>query len=251
MMNSEYIYTRKEFANQLGISRECLRMRMRRGRLSSVYYIRGEDGRFLFKKWEGEVRPKRKINRGNHDNAVKKGRYPNKAMEEHNRMKKFLAAKKQLSKKELAMVPALLEKIKNANLKNHVVYFITYYDPLIKEEDRLVKIGKTKERTVIGRFSSIQSSCPLELTLITYCKSKTEEFFHEKFREHWVRGEWFKYTPVVDYLKNEYQEEYCLPEELLNTMKINVDSQWLDYVSEYSDQELCNLWFKLKTDKIN
>ena len=252
MMNSEYIYTRKEFANQLGISRECLRTRMRRGRYMG-WYIRGEDGKFLFKKqiWESEVKPKRKINRGAHDDAVRKGRYPNKGLEEHNRMKKFLAARKQLSKKELAMVPAILEQIKNANLKNHVVYFISYFDPLMKDKDRLIKIGKTKERTVTGRFSSIQSSSPLELTLITYCKSKTEEFFHEKFREHWVRGEWFKYTPVIDYLKNEYEGEYCLPEELLNTMKSNVDGQWLDYISEYSDQELCDLWFKLKTNKIN
>ena len=137
----------------------------------------------------------------------------------------------------------VVKKVLDGDIKDTYDYDIIYNG---------IKVDvKTKERTVSGRFSSIQSSSPLELTLITYSKSKTEEFFHDKFREHQVRGEWFKYTPVIDYLKNEYEGEYCLPEELLNTMKSNVDGQWLDYISEYSDQELCDLWFKLKTNKIN
>ena len=242
-MDSMFIYTRKEFAQQLGVTKECLKTRMRRGWYKNTGHCIVKDDKYFFRKWEGEIKPKKITNRGGHDDAVKKNRYPNKAMEEHNRMKRFLAVKKQLSQKELNMVPAILEQIKNNSEHDEVVYFITYYDPLIKKEDRLIKIGKTKERTVNSRFSSIQSCCPFDLTLLTYSKNKTEKFFHEKFKEHRIRGEWFKYKPVLDYLKNEHEEEYRLPDVILNTMKQSINGE---YVSKYSDEELCETWFKVK-----
>ena len=48
---------------------------------------------------------KRKINRGGHESAVKKGRYPNRAFAEHNHMKKMLALRGKMTPEELAMVP--------------------------------------------------------------------------------------------------------------------------------------------------
>lgn len=241
-----FVYTKQEFAEQLGITVECLRTRIRKKGYYSSYRIRKENGHFAYRKWEGPKKPKKSRNRGGHDDAVAKNRYPNKALEEHNNMKRYLAAKKQLSQEELDMVPNILRQIKENTLNDEVVYFITYYDPLIKKENRLIKIGKTKERTVITRYSSIQSCCPLNLTLLTYSKSKNEEFFHEKFKEHHVRGEWFKYEPVLHYLIHEHEEDYRLPDPILDTMKEKIDGE---FTSQYTDKELCETYFKLKTNE--
>jgi hypothetical protein len=48
---------------------------------------------------------KRKINRGNHENAVRKGRYPNRAFAERNHMQKMIALRGKMSPEDLAMVP--------------------------------------------------------------------------------------------------------------------------------------------------
>ena len=97
----EHLYTisRSEFAKQIGKSREAVKIAMRRGKYSDQYIYK--NGKYFFKAQEG-VRPnqeksppelikmyplKRERNRGKHDIAVKKGRYPNRAFEEHNTMK--------------------------------------------------------------------------------------------------------------------------------------------------------------------
>ena len=94
---------------------------MRRGKYKQLYIFK--NGQYYFKGREAvrenkgsipiSVYPaKRKINRGNHDNAVKKGRYPNFSFQNHNAMKKLIAARGKLSPEELALVPGIEAKAK-------------------------------------------------------------------------------------------------------------------------------------------
>jgi len=87
----EYNLTRIQFANKLGISRENLKQRMRRGKYKDYYVF--ENGSYKFRSPEG-VRenqgknpgidvPKlkrKRVRRGAHY----EGKYPNKAFEMHN-----------------------------------------------------------------------------------------------------------------------------------------------------------------------
>ena len=114
-----YTISRSEFAKQIGKSREAVKIAMRRGKYSDQYIYK--NGKYFFKAQEG-VRPnqeksppelikmyplKRERNRGKHDIAVKKGRYPNRAFEEHNTMKKMVALRGKLTPKQIAMIPKL------------------------------------------------------------------------------------------------------------------------------------------------
>ena len=116
-----YTLTRSEFAKEIGKSREAVKMDMRRGKYKQLYIFK--NGQYYFKGREAvrenkgsipiSVYPaKRKINRGNHDNAVKKGRYPNFSFQNHNAMKKLIAARGRLSPEELALVPGIEAKAK-------------------------------------------------------------------------------------------------------------------------------------------
>ena len=254
-----YKFTRTQFAKQAGISKECLRSRMRRGE-HKEFYIE-EDGKYWFREWEDTFsKPFSKKflrirNRGGHDKAVEEGRYPNKGLEKHNATRKYLAAKGKLTDKELAMIPAIEKKLKEINDNDEVVYFSTYFDPSVSDENRLIKIGKSKDRCIENRLKSVQTGCPYELTLLTYIKEEIEEFYHEKFKEHHVRGEWFKYLPVVEYLKKEYEGNYLLPEnQIENFRKIilkKIYSNDLSKVDEKfnDDSFISNMWFNLKVNK--
>ena len=250
-----YKFTRTQFAKQAGVTRECLRSRMRRGG-HKEFYIE-EDGKYWFREWEDTFsKPFSRIRlRGGHDKAVEEGRYPNKAFEERNATRKYLAAKGKLTDKELAMVPAIEKKLKEINDNDEVVYFVTYFDPSVSDENRLIKIGKSKDRCIESRLKSVQTGCPYELTLLTYIKEEIEEFYHEKFKEHHVRGEWFKYLPVIEYLKKEYEGNYMLPEnQIENFRKIILEKSYSNDLSKVDekfndDLFISNMWFNLKVNK--
>ena len=91
----DYNLSRSQFAKELGITRENLKQRMRRGQYKDHYIL--ENGRYKFTLDEavrvnkgvslGKFVPsKKKVRRGNHY----QGKYPNKAFEEHN-LRKMLA----------------------------------------------------------------------------------------------------------------------------------------------------------------
>ena len=116
MQTDQHLYTltRSEFAKEIGKSREAVKQDMRRGKYKQLYIF--VDGKYKFKTREAvrenkgtipiEVYPsnKRKINRGGHESAIKKGRYPNQAFANHNTMKKFLSAKGKLTPEQLRLV---------------------------------------------------------------------------------------------------------------------------------------------------
>ena len=70
-----------------------------------------------------------------------------------------------------------------------------------------------------------------------------------------MRGEWFKYLPVVEYLKKEYEGNYLLPEnQIENFRKIilkKIYSNDLSKVDEKfnDDSFISNMWFNLKVNK--
>ena len=128
MKTDEHLYTisRTEFAKELGVSREVIKKRMSRGNYKDHYIFK--NGKYFFKSQEAvrentglsplQVSPvKRKVNRGNHEIAVKKGNYPNNAFEQHNHMKKLLALRGRMSPEELALVPQVEQRVKEERKK--------------------------------------------------------------------------------------------------------------------------------------
>ena len=116
MQTDEHLYTltRSQFAKEIDKSREAVKKDMMRGKYKDLYIFK--NNQYYFKSREAvrenkalspvNLYPvKRKINRGGHESAVRKGRYPNRAFAERNHMKKFIALRGKLSPKELAMVP--------------------------------------------------------------------------------------------------------------------------------------------------
>lgn len=68
------------------------------------------------------------------------------------------------------------------------VYFILAADV------RRLKIGFS-ENHPSGRMMDLSVGCPVDLVLLGYRRAgrATEGLLHHKFRDLWVRGEWFKY----------------------------------------------------------
>ncbi len=123
MQTDEHLYTltRSEFAKEIGKSREAVKQDMRRGKYKELYILKNNQYYFKTRKAVRETKDtlmpisypvKRKINRGNHDKAVKEGRYTNFAFERHNHMKKMLALRGKLSPEELALVPEIERRAK-------------------------------------------------------------------------------------------------------------------------------------------
>ena len=183
----EHLYTisRSEFAKQIGKSRESVKIAMRRGKYSDQYIYK--DGKYFFKSREG-VRPnqemsppelikmyplKRERNRGKHDIAVKKGRYPNRAFEEHNTMKKMIALRGKLTPKQIAMIP---------KLEREAV-----------EEDRRQSVERAKEKKVIftqgynGIFSESRRGYPYTMVPGYYDHQKAYGVRNKgnKWKEEW------------------------------------------------------------------
>lgn len=129
LKTDDHLYTisRSEFAKQIGKSREAVKQDMRRGKYRDLYIFK--NGKYFFKSRE-EVRPnmdlypvktypvKRKRNRGGHDAAVKKGKYPNAKFAERNAMQRYLAAKGGLTAQELNRVPEIERKLREERRDN-------------------------------------------------------------------------------------------------------------------------------------
>jgi len=128
MNTDEHLYTltRSQFANEIGKSREAVKKDMQRGKYKDLYIFK--NNQYYFKSREAvrsnktlspvNLYPvKRKINRGGHNSAVKKGRYPNRAFAEHNHMKKMLALRGKMSPEELAMVPDVERMVRQERQK--------------------------------------------------------------------------------------------------------------------------------------
>ena len=128
MKTDEHLYTltRTEFAKEIGKSREAVKIGMRRGKYKDLYIFK--DGKYFFKSRDRvgakqDLSPlimypaKRKIRRGGHEAAVKKGRYPNTAFAEHNHMKKMIALRGKMTPQELAMVPTVERMVKEERQK--------------------------------------------------------------------------------------------------------------------------------------
>lgn len=129
MKTDEHLYTisRTEFAKELGKSREAVKIAMKRGKYRDLYIFK--NGRYFFKSQEGvrdlqdvplvKVYPayKKKVNRGNHEVAIKKGNYPNQAFANYNHMKKMIALRGKLTPEELALVPEVEHRVKQERKK--------------------------------------------------------------------------------------------------------------------------------------
>ena len=128
MLTDEHLYTltRSQFAKEIGKSREAVKKDMRRGKYKDLYIFK--NNQYYFKTREAvrsnkSLSPvnlypvKRKINRGGHESAVKKGRYPNRAFAEHNHMKKMIALRGKMTPEELAMVPNVERMVRQERQK--------------------------------------------------------------------------------------------------------------------------------------
>ncbi len=128
MKTDEHLYTisRTEFAKEIGKSREAVKIGMKRGKYTDLYIFK--NGKYFFKSKEAvrekhdllplQVYPvKPKVNRGNHEVAVKKGSYPNLAFANHNHMKKMIALRGQMTPEELALVPTVERMVKQERQK--------------------------------------------------------------------------------------------------------------------------------------
>jgi hypothetical protein len=128
MLTDEHLYTltRSQFAKEIDKSREAVKKAMKRGKYKDLYIFK--NNQYYFKTRE-TVRStkgpmsvnlypvKRKINRGNHEKAVRKGNYPNRAFAEHNHMKKMIALRGKMSPEELAMVPDVERMVRQERQK--------------------------------------------------------------------------------------------------------------------------------------
>jgi len=121
-----YTLTRSQFAKEIGKSREAVKKDMQRGKYKELYIFK--NNQYYFKTREAvrdfkDLSPyklspgKRKINRGNHDNAVRNGNYPNQSFAEHNHMKKYLKARGNLSAKQLNLVPEIERRVKEEEVQ--------------------------------------------------------------------------------------------------------------------------------------
>jgi len=128
MNTDEHLYTitRSEFAKSIGKRRDSVKKDMQRGKYKDLYIFKNK--KYFFKSKEAmrenielspiQVSPvKHKVNRGNHEIAVKKGNYPNTAFEQHNHMKKLLALRGRMSPEELALVPTVERMVKQERKK--------------------------------------------------------------------------------------------------------------------------------------
>ena len=92
---------------------------------------------------------------------------------------------KQIPKKYFKDVPTEIQREE----KPHYVYFILAKEGNLKR----VKIGKCdKEEGIIKRFSSLNTSSPIDLKIIGYLKGY-EKDWHRYFKEHRIKGEWFDF----------------------------------------------------------
>ena len=125
---NDYTLTRSEYAKSIGVSPNCVRMRMRHGKLDGQYRFDGS--KFLFKP---SNRPreyiandhsnnikmttsKKKYNRGNHFKAD----YPNQAFKNYNELKMYNKIKKNLPDKVLNEINPEVIKVAEERAKKKI-----------------------------------------------------------------------------------------------------------------------------------
>ena len=113
---------RTEYAELLGVSPNCIRMRLRQKKLEGQYIF--ENGKYLFKAPEavrgyignttGQKTTTIKVyRRGNH----LKGRYPNEAFRKHNEIKMLAALKHNVDDETQSLLPEAIEIAKQKKLE--------------------------------------------------------------------------------------------------------------------------------------
>ena len=128
MQSDEHLYTltRSEFAKEIGKSREAVKKDMKRGKYKDLYIFKNNQYYFKTREAVREMKGpkpvnlypvKRKINRGGHESAVRKGRYPNRFFAERNHMQKMIGLRGKMSPEELAMVPDVERMVRQERQK--------------------------------------------------------------------------------------------------------------------------------------
>ena len=121
-IDKEFYLTRGEYAKKINKSKGSVIQLMRRGKLNNEYvvkndwyYFRNPSRERAFKETvHGAIyTPKKKYNRGNHDNA----NYPNQSFQQHNEMKRLAAAQYKVSKDIQDKLPRAIERIKEEERK--------------------------------------------------------------------------------------------------------------------------------------
>ena len=82
-MNKEYIFSEKEYAALIGISKEALRSRRREGKLKGEY-IQKEDKRYFYCRPEKTEKKETKFKRRGVHKSGGQTNYPNEAFKKHN-----------------------------------------------------------------------------------------------------------------------------------------------------------------------
>ena len=138
---------------------------------------------------------------------------------------------KQIPKKYFKDVPTEVQREE----KPHYVYFILAKEGNLKR----VKIGKCdKEEGIMKRFSSLNTSSPIDLKIIGYLKGY-EKDWHRYFKEHRIKGEWFDFNKIEHIL---VRLQLKVPKEILFDFKEQIKVH-------YSKDENKDIFSELK--KIN
>jgi len=146
---NDYTLTRGEYAKELGITPNAVRMRMRHGKLNDQYRFDGN--KFLFKAVErpGDyivndhskniklTTPKKKYNRGNHFKAD----YPNESFKNYNELKMFNKIKKNLPDRVLNEINPEVIKVAEERAR--------------KRQDDLLKKSFTQPKNYGGPVSTM------------------------------------------------------------------------------------------------
>jgi len=178
MKTDEHLYTisRTEFANEIGKSREAVKKAMSRGKYQDLYIFK--NGKYFFKTREAvgenialsplKLSPSKiKINRGGHESAVKKGRYPNQAFANHNHMKKMISLRGRMNAEELALVPTVEAMVKEQRRKD------------LREQDNTLR--NTRGHTINNNFKRYGGMMtPTELHRASYTPNNYGSSKHKK-----------------------------------------------------------------------
>ena len=117
-IDKEYYLTRGQYAQKINKTKGAVIQSMRRGGLRNEFIVK--DGKYYFRnpnvalranqesKYVPMYTPKKKYNRGNHDNA----NYPNQAFKLRNEIKRLAAVQHKVPKDIQEQIPAAIEKIK-------------------------------------------------------------------------------------------------------------------------------------------
>tara|TARA_R110000751_G_scaffold305968_1_gene423362 strand:+ start:90 stop:1040 length:951 start_codon:yes stop_codon:yes gene_type:complete len=129
-----------------------------------------------------------------------------------------------IPKKYIKKIPVEIKQEKGT----HYVYFILTQNE--KDEDRSVKIGMSStENGVLSRFEAANTYNPIGLKLLGYLKGY-ERDWHNYFKEHKIKGEWFSFKEIKSILAN---LKLKLPKKILD----NYRNGWILREGRYNSIE--------------